>query len=60
MDWKIKSRTTLTAVAFAVVVFGALSFVAPGQAHAGYWTTVCNAFGCAPYYVVTCGPYGCG
>jgi hypothetical protein len=55
MNRSINIRNALAAAALAVVAFGA-----PGAAHAGYWTTVCNAFGCAPYYVVTCGPNGCG
>jgi hypothetical protein len=47
-------------VAFALLAFGVLSFIIPGEAHAGYWTTYCNGYGCSPYYVVTCNPYGCG
>ena len=55
-----KLRTAALLSAFAVAAFGAASLAVPGVAHAGYWTTVCNAYGCVPYYVVTCGPYGCG
>jgi hypothetical protein len=51
------TRKTFTIAALVLTmaaVFGA------GEAQAGYWTTICNAFGCYPYYVVTCNYFGCG
>jgi hypothetical protein len=44
---------------FAVTALTAvLGFAA--EAHAGYYTTVCNAYSCWTVYVPTCNLYGCG
>jgi hypothetical protein len=38
----------------AAGIFGGVSLGAPGHAYAGYWTTVCNAWGCRQVYIRTC------
>jgi hypothetical protein len=44
---------------FAVAALaGVLGFGA--EAHAGYYTTVCDGYTCWTVYVPTCNLYGCG
>ena len=54
-------RSAFLITGLALAAFGVASFAAPGEAHAGYWTQVCNPYGCTMVYVPTwtCGPFGC-
>ncbi len=47
-------RAIVPVPGLAAAIFVAASLVAPGDAVAGYWTTVCNPWGCRQVYVQTC------